>query len=390
MINFTFHNPTKIRFGKGAAEEAGRLASAYGTKILLHYGGGSIKANGLYDTIVKSLADAGLTWVELAGVKPNPRLALVEEGIRICKEQKIDLILAVGGGSTIDSAKAIALGARTDTPVWDYYLGKANKITDALPVGVVLTIPATGSESSDSSVVTNEDTGLKRYVSSPLLYPRFSLLDPEVTFSMPPYQIACGASDILSHLFERYFTRVDHVDYSDRLIEASIKTVLLYGPMALQDPRNYDVRAEIMWVGTVAHNNLLNAGRIGDWASHDIEHELSGMYDIAHGAGLAIITPAWMKYVYKEDIDRFAQLAVRVFDVDLAFSDRDGIVREMIRRLEDWYRRMGLPVRLSEGGIPADRLGAMADLCLFGRPSVGNFRKVQAEDVLAIYRLASE
>ena len=390
MINFTFHNPTKIRFGKGAAEEAGRLASAYGTKILLHYGGGSIKANGLYDTIVKSLADAGLTWVELAGVKPNPRLALVEEGIRICKEQKIDLILAVGGGCTIDSAKAIALGARTDTPVWDYYLGKANKITDALPVGVVLTIPATGSESSDSSVVTNEDTGLKRYVSSPLLYPRFSLLDPEVTFSMPPYQIACGASDILSHLFERYFTRVDHVDYSDRLIEASIKTVLLYGPMALQDPRNYDVRAEIMWVGTVAHNNLLNAGRIGDWASHDIEHELSGMYDIAHGAGLAIITPAWMKYVYKEDIDRFAQLAVRVFDVDLAFSDRDGIVREMIRRLEDWYRRMGLPVRLSEGGIPADRLGAMADLCLFGRPSVGNFRKVQAEDVLAIYRLASE
>lgn len=390
MINFTFHNPTKIRFGKGAAEEAGRLASAYGTKILLHYGGGSIKANGLYDTIVKSLADAGLTWVELAGVKPNPRLALVEEGIRICKEQKIDLILAVGGGSTIDSAKAIALGARTDTPVWDYYLGKANKITDALPVGVVLTIPATGSESSDSSVVTNEDTGLKRYVSSPLLYPRFSLLDPEVTFSMPPYQIACGASDILSHLFERYFTRVDHVDYSDRLIEASIKTVLLYGPMALQDPRNYDVRAEIMWVGTVAHNNLLNAGRIGDWASHDIEHELSGMYDIAHGAGLAIITPAWMKYVYKEDIDRFAQLAVRVFDVDLAFSDRDGIVREMIRRLEDWYRRMGLPVRLSEGGIPADRLGAMADLCLFGRPSVGNFRKLQAEDVLAIYRLASE
>lgn len=390
MINFTFHNPTKIRFGKGAAEEAGRLAAAYGTRILLHYGGGSIKANGLYDIVVKSLDSAGLAWYELAGVKPNPRLSLVEEGIRLCKEKEIDLILAVGGGSTIDSAKAIALGARTETPVWDYYLGKAQKITDALPVGVILTIPATGSESSDSSVVTNEETGLKRYVGSPLLYPRFALLDPEVTFSMPPYQIACGASDILSHLFERYFTRVDHVDYSDRLIEASIKTVLLHGPLALQDPRNYDVRAEIMWVGTVAHNNLLNAGRIGDWASHDIEHELSGMYDIAHGAGLSIITPAWMKYVYKDDIDRFVQLAVRVFDVDLAFADRDGIVREMIRRLEDWYRRMGLPVRLSEGGIPADRLREMADLCLFGRPSVGNFRKLQAEDVLAIYRLASE
>lgn len=390
MINFTFHNPTKIRFGKGAAEEAGRLAAAYGTRILLHYGGGSIKANGLYDIVVKSLDSAGLAWYELAGVKPNPRLTLVEEGIRLCKEKEIDLILAVGGGSTIDSAKAIALGARTETPVWDFYLGKAQKITDALPVGVVLTIPATGSESSDSSVVTNEETGLKRYVGSPLLYPRFALLDPEVTFSMPPYQIACGASDILSHLFERYFTRVDHVDYSDRLIEASIKTVLLHGPLALQDPRNYDVRAEIMWVGTVAHNNLLNAGRIGDWASHDIEHELSGMYDIAHGAGLSIITPAWMKYVYKDDIDRFVQLAVRVFDVDLAFADRDGIVHEMIRRLEDWYRRMGLPVRLSEGGIPSDRLREMADLCLFGRPSVGNFRKLQAEDVLAIYRLASE
>lgn len=389
MTNFKFYNPTQIFFGRDEEKNIGAYTARYGKRVLLHYGGGSIKKNGLYDTVVRSLKQQGVFFIELGGAQPNPRLSLVREGIRLCKENKIDVILAVGGGSTIDSAKAIAVGVKNEKDVWDYYMdAQNNKITDALPIGVVLTIPATGSESSNSSVITNEDGDFKRSIGSELIIPKFAVLNPEITFTMPKYQIACGASDILSHLMERYFTQVDHVDFTDRMIEAALRTVLFNAPLAMENPTDYNVRAEIMWVGTVAHNGLLNTGRIGDWASHAIEHELSGIYDIAHGAGLAIVTPAWMKYVYKENIDKFVQFAVRVFDVDFAYNDKELIVREMIARLEAWYRKMELPTRLSDVGIKEDRLREMADKCMVGKPRVGYFKQLFADDVYQIYQLA--
>lgn len=389
MDNFTFQNPTTIIFGKGEQENAAKYISRYGGKrVLLHYGGGSIKKTGLYDTVIKALKAENLEYIELGGVQPNPRLSLVRKGIDLCRQNGVDFILAVGGGSTIDSAKAIACGVLTEEDIWNFYMDGRKKITKALPIGVILTIPAAGSESSDSSVVTNDEDGMKRYAATEAMFPKFSILNPEITFTMPKYQIACGASDILCHLIERYFTQVDHVDFTDRLIEANMRTILFYAPKALKDPSDYNVRAEIMWAGTVAHNGLLNTGRIGDWGSHDMEHELSGMYDIAHGAGLSIVVPAWMKYVYKEGIDRFVQFAVRVMDVDLAFNDREAIVLEGIARLESWYRSLELPVRLGDAGIGEDKLQEMANKCLIGRKHVGNFKKLGSDDVYRIYRLA--
>lgn len=387
MINFEFYNPAKVYFGSGEEKRTGEHIKPYGSRALLHYGGGSIKKNGLYDAVCTSLSQAGIFFVELGGVQPNPRLSLVRKGIELVRENELDFILAVGGGSTIDSAKAIAAAMKNEGDIWEYYM-ENREVTDALPIGVVLTMPAAGSETSDSSVVTNDEDGFKRYIGGSCLIPKFAVLNPEVTYSMPPYQIACGCSDIVSHLMERYFTQVEHVDYSDRLIEASLRAMLANGPRALANPTDYHVRAEIMWTATVAHNNLLNMGRIGDWGSHDIEHELSGMYDLAHGAGLSIVTPAWMKYVYRENVDKFIQFACRVFDVELPMEDKEAIVMEMIARLEQWYRRMGLPVRLGEAGIGDERLREMADKCLMGRSHVGNFKKLNADDVFEIYRLA--
>lgn len=388
MNNFEFYNPARIIFGKDEEKNVGKWVSQYSKNILLHYGGGSIKKNGVYDKVVKSLNDEGVKFTELGGVVPNPRLSLVRDGIEICKHNNIDFILAVGGGSAIDSAKAIAIGLKSDIDVWEYYKDENMEVKDAAPIGVVLTIPATGSESSVSSVITNEDGNFKRGINSTHVIPKFSVLNPEVTYTLPEYQISCGCSDIISHMMERYFTQVDHVDFTDRMIEGAIRTVLYNGPMALKNLKDYNVRAEIMWVGTIAHNNLLSTGRIGDWGSHKIEHELSGIYDIAHGAGLSIITPAWMRYVYKENIDKFVQFAVRVFDVDLAYDDKESIVLEMIERLEDWYKKMNLPIKLSEAGIGDDKFKEMAEKCLVGREFVGNFKKLYIDDVYKIYELA--
>jgi len=390
MNDFTFHNPAMVVFGRGKEEMTGALVKQHGgKKVLLHYGGGSIKRIGLYARVVESLRREGIEFVELGGVQPNPRLSLVREGVALCKQDGVDFILAVGGGSVIDSAKAIAAATlTTKKDIWEYYMNDPNGVSQALPIGVVLTIPAAGSETSDSSVITNEDGAFKRSIGGSCLIPRFAVLNPELTFSLPPYQTACGASDILAHLFERYFTQVRNVDLTDRLLEASMKTILLHTPIALREPENYNARSEIMWVGTLAHNNLLNTGRTGDWASHEIEHELSGIYDIAHGAGLAIVFPAWMRYVYRKSPHKFVQLAVRVFDVDLAFEDEGAIVREMIERLERWYRLLGLPVRLSEAGIPEDRIGEMSGKALVGRQSIGAYQTLGVPDVEAILRLA--
>lgn len=390
MENFTFQNPTKIIFGQGTEQQVGKECAVYSKKILIHYGGGSIKKTGLYDKVISSVENAGIQYVELPGVKPNPRLSLVQEGIKICREQDITFILAIGGGSVIDSAKAIAIGVPYHGDVWDFFTGKA-EVQEALPLGTILTIPAAGSEASTGCVITKEEGFYKRAVNSVLIYPRFSILNPELAFTLPDYQIACGAADIMAHLMERYFTNTQHVELTDRLIEAAMKTVIHNAPTVLGKHDHYNAWGEMMWAGTIAHNNLLNTGRIGDWASHDIEHELSGAYDIAHGAGLAIVFPAWMKYVYQHDITRFAQFAVRVWNVDCSFWSLERTALEGINRLESFFRSMGLATNLKEVGIASNRLGEMASKCTDAdadRKTVGNFVELGQKDVFNILKLA--
>ena len=388
MENFDFRNPTKIIFGKGTETRVGAETAAYAKKVLLHFGGGSVVASGLLDRVKASLKAAGVEWVELGGVKPNPRLSLVYEGVRLCKEKGLGLVLAVGGGSVIDSAKAIAMGAVMEGDVWDYYLGKGAP-TAALPVATVLTIPAAGSESSTGTVITKEEGALKRAVNSELLYPRFSILNPELAFTLPKFQVACGAADIMAHLMERYFTNVEHVEFTDRLLEATMKTIALQAPKVLENPKNYDAWAEFMWAGTIAHNNLLNTGRVGDWASHDIEHEISGIYDVAYGAGLAVVFPAWMKHVLKHDVSRFAQWAVRVWNVDMDYMNPEAAAREGIRRLEAFFHSVGLGTRLADLDVGTDRLDEMARKSTDGDVrKLGNFVKLDSAAVRKILELA--
>ncbi len=386
MEDFIFQNSTKIIFGKDTETRVGEETKKYGKNVLLHYGGGSIKKYGLYETVKKSLEDSGVNVFELGGVKPNPRLKLVNEGIKLCKDNDIDFILAVGGGSVIDSAKAIAVGVPYNDDVWDFYTGKA-VIEESMPLGVVLTIPAAGSESSPSSVITKEEGELKKGTGSNLIRPKFAILNPEITYTLPDYQTVCGAADIMAHIMERYFTQTTEVDFTDRLCEATLKTIIKNVPLALEDPENYGVRSQIMWAGTVAHNDLLGTGRQEDWASHGIEHELSGIYDVAHGAGLAVVFPAWMKYVYKENVERFAQFAVRVWNVEEDFSDLERTALEGISKMEKFFSSVGLPVTLKQLDVPEDKLELMAEKCTANGP-VGNFKKLNKEDVLNIYKLA--
>jgi hypothetical protein len=385
MENFVFNNTTKIIFGKDVESQVGSELKGC-KKILLHYGSGSIKKSGLYDRVVKSLQEAGIEWVELGGVKPNPSLSLVYEGIHLCRQNQVELILAVGGGSVIDSAKAIALGVCYAGDVWDFYNSGAEP-QQALPVGVILTIAAAGSESSVSSVITRPEGLLKRACNHQVIMPRFAMLNPELTYTLPPYQTACGVADIMAHVLERYFTRVKNVDLTDRLCEATLKTVLNFARRALENPRDYEARAEIMWAGALAHNGLLGTGRTGDWASHMIEHELSGIYDVAHGAGLAVVIPAWMEYVYNEDLNRFVQYAVRVWGVDGCFGEPQRIALEGIARTKDFFRRIGLPVSLKDMHIGDDRLEEMAEKAT-QKGALGNFKKLEKADVLEILKKA--
>ncbi len=387
MLNFTFSNETKIVFGRGVEEQVGKEAAVWGKKVLLHYGGGHIVKSGLKDRVVKFLQQAGLEIVELGGAQPNPRLSLVREGIDLARQEQVDLILAVGGGSAIDSAKAMGIGVPYEGDVWDFYAGKA-RAEESLPVGVVLTIPAAGSESSPSSVVTNEDGWLKVGYGALVMRPKFAMMNPELTFSLPAYQTACGVADMIAHIMERYFTLEKEVGFGDHLCEAALRSIIQETPIAIAEPENYGARANIMWAGTVAHNDLLGMGRSEDWASHNIEHELSALYDIAHGAGLAIVFPAWMKYVYKQDPDRFVQFAVRVFGVEQDFHNPERTILEGIRRLEDFFSRIGLPTTLAEAGIPEERLPEMAEKATSGdTKTLGSFMPLGQKDVLAIYKL---
>ena len=386
MENFRFQCATKIIFGKNTESFVGKEVGKLANKILLHYGGGSIKKYGLYDKIIKLLKEESIEIVELAGVKPNPRLSMVGKGIELCRKNKVELILAVGGGSVIDSAKAISIGVNYNGNVWDFYTGK-ERAKKALPVGVVLTIPAAGSESSPGSVITKEEGSYKRPYVDNIIRPRFAILNPEISYTLPPYQTACGVVDIMAHIMERYFTTVSNVDLTDRLCEAALKTMIKNAPVVLKKKDDYNARAEIMWTGTVAHTDLLETGRIGDWGSHDIEHELSGIYDIAHGAGLAVIFPAWMKYVYKKDIQKFIQFAVRVWNIEYDFDNKGKMVFEGIKRLKEFFKQIGMPVSLKELNINSDRFDEMSRKATENGP-LGNFMKLSKEDVFNIYKLS--
>ncbi len=389
MENFVFSNKTKIIFGRGVEGQVGLETAKCSKRILVHHAGGSVVRSGLLSRVLESLRKAGVSFVELSGVKPNPRLSLVREGIALCRSQGLDFILAVGGGSVIDSAKAIAVGVLYDGDVWDFYDGKASP-AKALGVGTVLTIPAAGSEASTGSVITDEERALKRACDSVIMRPVFSLLDPELTYTLPPYQTACGVVDMAAHIMERYFTTVRNVEVTDGMAEALLRTIIRNGPIVIAEPENYAARAEIMWSGTLAHNDMLGTGRVGDWATHDIEHEISAIYDLAHGAGLAIVFPAWMLYNYKRDVNRFARYASEVWGVKGAFDDPERAALDGIARLKAFNRSIGMPVSLADAGIPADRIPEMADKCTRGdTATVGRFQTLRRADVEAILRLAA-
>ena len=391
MLNFNYYNRTRIIFGKNEHKDVGSFIDSSVKKVLFHFGGQSIKKSGVYEEVINSLKTNGIEYVELGGVKPNPRVSLVREGIELCRKENVDFILAVGGGSVIDSAKAIAIGVNYEGDVWDFYANGA-KIEKALPVATILTIPAAGSESSTGSVITNEEEQLKLACGDELLRPIFSIINPELYFTLPQNQIANGVSDIMSHIMERYFTNTTNTDLTDGLCETTLKTVMKNGLILKKDNKNYDAWAEIGFAGNIAHNGLLGLGREQDWASHDIEHELSAIYDVAHGAGLSVITLAWMKYVYKTNLSMFVQFAVNVMGVEGNFRDQDAIALEGINRLKEFYIKMGLPVTLKELGIDESNLEIMAKKATNftnGKEALlGGFKKLNWEDVLAIYNLA--
>ncbi len=386
MENFVFYNPTKIIFGKGTENKLPEEIKNYGDRILLHYGGGTIKKIGLYDRIINLLKKGKITIFELPDVKPNPRLGLVREGIKICRKEKIDLVLAVGGGSVIDSAKAICFGTKYDGDVWDFFTGKAI-VKEAIPSGVILTIPAAGSESSNGTVITNEDGHCKRGVVTDLMLPKFAILNPELTYSLSSHQTAVGVTDIISHVWERYFTRLSNVDLTDKLCEATIKTVIRNAPIAIAEPDNYDARAEIMWAGCVGHNGLFGTGRIADWGTHQIGQEIGGIFDTTHGEALSILFPAWMKYVYKKFPQRFAQYAVRVWNLDTYFGSEERLALEGIKKTEEFLKSIGMPLTLKEVNVFSDGFNKIASQTTGGGP-VGNLVKLYKEDVLNILNLA--
>ncbi|MDR2480038.1 MAG: iron-containing alcohol dehydrogenase [Treponema sp.] len=389
MQNFEYYSRTKIIFGKDTENRAGSETAVYAQRILLHHSGGYAVRSGLIDRIKNSLKQAGVEWVELDGVQPNPRLSLVYKGIEIVKKEKLEGILAVGGGSAIDSAKAIALGAVNEGDVWDFFERKKTA-SRSMPVGAVVTIPAAGSESSNSCVITDERGPWKRGVNHECNRPVFAILNPELTYTLPPYQTACGVADMMAHIMERYFTKEPHVELTDELCEGALRVIIRNARRIFSGGEtDYNARAEIMWAGTLAHNNLLGTGRIGDWACHPIEHELSALFDIAHGAGLAIIYPAWIKYNIKEDTPRLARFAAKVWGVDGAFYDYRQAALEGVFRMKNFFSSLGLPVNFADAKLDTAKIPEMARRAVKFGP-VGNYRKLDEKDIEAIYRIAAE
>jgi alcohol dehydrogenase len=384
MQNFTYHNPTKLIFGKGQVEELKNEVPKYGKKVLMVYGGGSIKRNGLYDQVKNLLSEIDAEVFELAGVEPNPRLTTARKGIEICKEENIEFILAVGGGSVIDCTKAIAAGAKYDGDVWDF-ISRKNIAKDALPFGTILTLSATGSEMNAGSVITNWETQEKYGWGSAVTFPQFSILDPVNTFTVPLDQTIYGIVDMMSHVFEHYFHQVTNTPLQDRMCEAVLRTVMETAPKLLVDLENYEYRETIMLNGTMALNGMLSMGYRGDWATHNIEHAVSAVYDIPHAGGLAILFPNWMKYNLDVNVGRFKQLAERVFDVNPeGKSDRD-VALEGIEKLRDFWNSIGAPSKLADYEIGEEKLELIAEKTVaFGE--FGNFNKLGKEDALAILK----
>ena len=389
MENFTFYSPTYFVFGKEEENNTGKYVKRFGgSRVLIHYGGGSVVRSGLLGRVKASLEAEGISYVELGGVKPNPRSGLVYEGIELCRKEKVDFVLAVGGGSTIDSSKAIAAGTLYDGDFWDYYQGKM--VEKALPIGTVLTIAAAGSEGSPDSVITKEDGMLKRGGHGEALRPFFSILNPALTQTLPAYQTACGVTDIMAHLFERYFTNTKDVEVTDRVIEGLLSTMIHEAPKVMADPDDYQARANIMWAGMMAHNDCCGVGRVQDWASHDMEHELSAVYDCAHGAGLAVVFPAWMTYTMHHDVMRFAQLASRVWGCPMDFADPEATAKAGIEALRQFLRSIGMPGSFAELGAKEEDIEKMAHTACYGNGRdghIGGFVPLGEEDVKAIYRL---
>ena len=394
MFNFEFYAPTRVVFGKDTEKQVGKLVKEYGgTRVLVHYGGQSAVRSGLLGRVCAALDEEGIFHVELGGVVPNPHVGKVREGIRLAKENGIDFILAVGGGSVIDSGKAIAYGmADPDKDVWELYAHE-RKAGGCLPVGVVLTIAAAGSEMSNSSVITNEETGMKRDYSSNMGRPKFAVMNPELTVTLPDYQTQAGCTDIMMHTMERYFTQGGNMQLTDEIAEGLLRVVMKNAEILHADPSNYEARAEVMWAGSLAHNDLTGCGNDGgDFASHLIEHELGGMFDVTHGAGLAAVWPSWARYVYKEDLPRFVRYAEKVMGVErtAGMSDEDAALAG-ITAMEDFYHRIGMPVNMTELGVSPteEQMRKMAEGALraAGGP-LGSARKLDVEDVIAIYRMA--
>lgn len=389
MNNFTFYAPTYFAFGKDTEKETGKYVKRFGgSKVLIHYGGGSVIRSGLLDRVKKSLEEEQISYIELGGVKPNPRSGLVYEGIELSRKEKIDFVLAVGGGSTIDSAKAIAAGAVYEGDFWDYYEGKP--VDKALPIGTILTIAAAGSEGSPDSVITKEDGMFKRGASGEAFRPKFSILNPALTQTLPAYQTACGITDIIAHLYERYLTNTKEVEVTDRMIEALILTMIHEGPRVMEDPDNYEARANIMWAGMMAHNNSCGVGRTQDWTSHDVEHELSALYDCAHGAGLAVVMPAVFTYNMNHDVMRFAKIAVRVWGCQMDFEHPENTAKAGIEALRSFLISIGMPKNFEELGAREADIEKLAHTACYGNGgdgTLGGFVKLNQKDVEAIYRL---
>lgn len=388
MENFTFFPATKYVFGKGVENKVADELNAFGMKRpLLVYGKGSVIRSGLLDRVKKSLADAGIPFEELGGVQPNPVDEKVYEGIELVKKTGIDSVLAIGGGSSIDTAKAIAAALPYDGDFWDFYCGKA-KVTKALPVGVVLTIPAAGSEGSGNTVITKLATMQKLGMCSDVLRPKFALLNPELTFTLPPYQTAAGITDMMAHIMERYFTNTQEVEITDRVAEGVMKAIITEAPKVIANPEDYDARANIMWCGTLAHNGICSGGRVEDWATHGLEHELSALFGVTHGAGLAVMFPAWMTYALDVNPGKLAQYAHRVFDVNE--DDDRKAAAEGITRLKAFLKSIGMPTTMAELGIenPDTSLLASKVVTSKGNP-FGNYIKINEEIAKKIYDIAN-
>ena len=389
MKNFTFFSPTYFVFGKDEENSAGKYVKRFGgSKVLIHYGGGSVVRSGLLDRVKASLTANDIAFVELGGVLPNPRSGLVYQGIELCRQENVDFVLAVGGGSTIDSAKAIAAGVVYEGDFWDFYMGKP--VTKALPVGTILTIAAAGSEGSPDSVITKEEGMLKRGASGEAYRPVFSILNPALTQTLPAYQTACGVTDIMAHLFERYFTNTQDVEVTDRVIEALLMTMINEAPKVIENPDDYQARANIMWAGMLAHNNCCGVGREQDWSSHDMEHELSALYDCAHGAGLAVVFPAWMEYTMQHDVMRFAQLANRVWGCAMDFQHPERTAKAGIQAFRSFLKSIGMPQTLTELGGKEEDIPYLAHTAAYGNEGngcLGRFVVLKEEDIANIYRL---